>query len=262
MRGAVVDLDGTVYRSSVPVNGAVEGISRLRSAGIDVMFVSNTSSKSRETCLDRLDDAGIEASPDDVVTGASVTAAYVSESFPDATAFVVGEAPLREELGRAGVELTSDPAATTVLVVGKDRSFDFDALTAAVRALDDGAAFVATNRDRRSPTKDGVVPGTGAIVAAIAAAAGREPDAVAGKPHDPAIEATLGRLDLPASDCLVIGDNAETDVAMGERAGMTTVLIESGIDGVTPSGAGDARPDYVLETMASIGEVLDAEEGR
>ncbi|MFC4986707.1 HAD-IIA family hydrolase [Saliphagus infecundisoli] len=259
MRGAVVDLDGTVYRSTVPVNGAVDGISELRSSGVDVLFVSNTSSKSRKTCVDRLDDMGIEASPDDIVTGASVTAAYVSESSPDATAFLVGEEPLREEFKRADVTLTDDPGTATVLVVGKDQSFDFDTLTAAARVLDEGAAFVATNLDRRSPTASGVVPGTGAIVAAVAATSGREPDIVAGKPHDPVIETTLWLLDLPPSACLMIGDNPETDVAMGKRAGMTTVLIESGLESSDVSATDGDGPDYVLETMASIGDVLDVE---
>lgn len=257
MRAAIVDLDGTIYRSTDPVAGAVEGIRRLRSAGLEVIFVSNTSTKSRTTCRDRLVDIGIDVGLEDVLTSTSITATHVAESHPGTDVIAIGEDALADELEHAGVELTDNPEAADVLVVGKDRSFDFETLTTAVRAIDSGARFVVTNRDRRTPSADGIVPGTGALVAAIAAAAGRDPDVVTGKPNDPTVEAVLDRLDLPASDCFVIGDNIETDVAIGEHAGMTTVLIESGLH--TGDVTRDLCPDYVLGSLASIDEVLAAE---
>lgn len=258
MRGAIIDLDGTVYRSTTPVTGAIEGITTLREASVEVAFVSNTSTKSRDTCLERLRRIGVEADRDAIITSASVTASYLAETCPGERVLAIGEDALIIELHHADVPLTDDPDDADILVVGKDRSFDYDTLTRGLRALDEETRFVATNRDRTSPTEDGIVPGAGALVDAIAAATGREPDLVAGKPHDPIIEATLGQLGTSPSACLVIGDNVATDVAMGSRAGMTTVLVGSGVENREDDGNGKFVPDYRLESMASLDEVLGA----
>lgn len=250
MRAAIVDLDGTVYRSETPVEGAASGIAALRAAGVDVVFVSNTSTKSRETCRRRLERIGIDATASDVITSASVAADYVAADRPEAVAMAVGQPALLEELRRAGVTLTDDPDAAEVVVVGKDRSFDFDTLTRAARAIEAGAAFVATNRDGRSPVDGGIEPGTGSLVAAVAAAADREPDAVAGKPHGPIVDRTLDRLGVEPADCLVVGDNPAMDVAMGERAGMRTLLVLSGIADRTDDW--EVRPDHVVETIGEV----------
>lgn len=258
MHGAIVDLDGTVYRSETAVPGARAGIELLRDAGIDVAFVTNSSTKSRTVCLERLESIGIEADEADVLTSAAVAASYVAEEYPAETAMAIGETALFEELSRAGVARTEDPTDCDVLVVGKDRSFDFETLVRGLHALEHGATFVATNRDRKSPTDAKPEPGSGAVVAAIGFAAGREPDVVAGKPHDPMIEASLDRLAVDPSNCLVIGDNPETDIRMGRRAGMTTVLVLTGlVDRDDPIAA-----DHVLESMATIDEVLPGFRGR
>lgn len=256
MDGAVVDLDGTVYRSETAIPGAREGIELLRDAGVDVAFVTNSSTKSRTVCRERLESIGIEADESDILTSAAVAASYVAEEFPGATAMAIGEPTLFEELSRAGVTLTEEPAECDVLVVGKDRSFDFETLTRGLHALENGATFVATNRDRKSPTDAGTEPGSGAVVEAIGFAADRDPDVVAGKPHDPMIGVSLDHLGADPSDCLVIGDNPETDIRMGERAGMTTVLVLTGLVDRTDPVATDGTADHVLESMTELDEIL------
>lgn len=257
MKGAVIDLDGTVYRSEQLVPGAREGITMLRKAGVDVAFVSNTATKSRETCLKRLTGLGIDATRRDVITSASVTARHVSENYPDANTMAIGQPALVEELSRAGATLVEEPSDTDVLVVGKDRSFGYDTLTRGLHALENDAAFVATNRDGKSPTDDGNEPGSGAVVAAVAAAAGREPDVVAGKPHDPIVEATFDRLALDPSECFVVGDNPDMDVALGERAGMTTVLVLTGVTGRDDPAVREKRADHVVERLTDLEALLD-----
>lgn len=256
MNGAIIDLDGTVYRSETAIPGARAGIELLRDAGIDVAFVTNSATKSRAVCRNRLESIGIPADESDVLTSAGVAASYVAEEYPTDTVMAIGEPILSDELQRAGVRLTHDPFETDVLVVGKDRSFDFGTLTRGLHALEGGATFVATNRDRRSPTDTGTEPGSGSIIAAISFAAGREPDVVAGKPHDPMIEVSLDHLGVDPDACMVIGDNPETDIRMGDRAGMTTVLVLTGLvnreDPITTNGS----VDYVLESMAGLEEVI------
>ena len=257
MDATVLDLDGTVYESTDPIPGAPEAIARLRDRGIDVLFVSNTSTKSRATCRERLRNVGVEADTEAILTSASVTASYVATTYENRRVFAVGSTALYEELANAGVRTTADPEAAGVVVVGKDRDIDWERLTRLVRATIRDVPFVVTNRDRVSPTSSGIVPGTGALVAAVAWAAGREPDAVAGKPHDPMIDAIDAKLDCPLSEAVVIGDNLESDVALGERAGMKTALVLSGVAGQADVASGSTRPDYVIDSLADVDRLFE-----
>lgn len=175
--------------------------------------------------------------------------------------FSIGQPALFDELEAADVGITADPSVADLLVVGKDRSFDLGTLTRVLHALDDGVPFVVTNMDRVSPTSDGLEPGTGALVGSLVGASDREPDVVTGKPHDAMIDAMFDRLGVSASDCLVVGDSLESDIAMGHRAGMTTVLVLSGIADHDGAEVRSVEPDHVVESMAELDEVLDAERG-
>lgn len=252
IQGAVIDLDGTVYRSTDPVPGAPEAITALRDRGVDVVFASNTSTKSRATCLYRLSNIGVDANSADILTSASVTATHVASEYEGRRVLAIGSPALYDELANAGVETTDDPDLAEVVVVGKDRDVDWERLTRVVRAAVRDVPFVVTNRDRISPTSGGIVPGTGALVAAVAWAADRDPDAVAGKPHDPMIDAIDARLNCSLSDAIVIGDNLESDVALGDRAGMKTVLVLSGVAEAADVGTGTPRPTHVLGSLAEV----------
>ena len=253
--GAIVDLDGTMLRSTEPISGAREGIEGLRAAGIDVLYVSNTTSKSRAECVRRLQNMGVDATYDDVITAASATASYLSSNgFEDA--YVIGDGPLFEEISDAGISIPEIPEDADVLVVGKDNQFDYDKLTNALRALDDETPFVATNLDRTSPTSTGEVPGTGAIVGAVEGTTGRSPDVVVGKPHEYLARAALEKLELRAADCCIIGDSLEIDVRMGAEEGMTTVLVLSGVSTRADIQSAPYEPDIVVETLSDISAVL------
>ena len=118
----------------------------------------------------------------------------------------------------------------------------------------DGALFVATNRDATFPTPDGLVPGSGAIVAAVATAAQTEP-VVIGKPSQALAEALAEASGVAASDTVFVGDRVSTDIVMGHEAGMVTVLVLTGV-----STAGDSRnalADYVIKDLTELPGVLD-----
>ncbi|RQG86730.1 HAD-IIA family hydrolase [Natrarchaeobius halalkaliphilus] len=258
MDGAIIDLDGTVYRSNEPIPGAVKAINRMRSFDLDIVFATNSSTKSIRTCVEKLESMGVSTNRNEILTSASVTASYVSEAYSDAVAFVIGEDPLRDELSERGVAISSDPCDAETLVVGKDRSFDFNTLQMTLNILDTGIPFIVTNPDRSSPTDSGIAPGTGAIIAAIVAASGRDPDIVVGKPNESMANITLDSVDSSPSEWLVIGDNVDTDIAMGKRAGMTTVLVQSGVDNRRVERNSSTLPDYILDSLGSINEVLNS----
>lgn len=254
--GAIVDLDGTVYRGRTVLPGAKQGLETLRNAEFDVCFFSNNPTKSPTEFTDRLAGMGIAADPADIHSAATVTASYLAREHPNQRIFVVGSPGLRSSLRTAGLTLTDDPISCDVLVASYDKEFDYDSLTNGFRALDTGATFIGTDPDITVPTADGRVPGSGAIINAIAGVAEREPDIVVGKPSQEALTAALSRLDTPPENCLVVGDRLDTDIAMGERSGMSTVLVLTGVTDRATLTESDIEPDYVIDSLADIGSVL------
>ena len=254
---AVLDLDGTVYLGDSLVPGVDTGIRRLRESVGPVRFLTNKAIARRRDYRDKLRRLGIDAELSHVINSGWVTAQYVSDRYPEAEAFVVGEAPLVEEFHDAGVDTTTDTPGD-VVVASMDREFDYEALDIALRTLETGdAPFLATNPDRTCPTESGAIPDAAGMIGAIEGVTGRTVDEVLGKPSPRMIETTLEAIDVDPADCLMVGDRIETDILMGERAGMTTVLVLSGVTDreMIPGAAAD--PDYVLESLAAVGDVLE-----
>jgi 4-nitrophenyl phosphatase len=256
-RGAIVDLDGTVYRGDSPVPGAQDGIEALRDAGVEICFFSNNPTKSREAFADRLRGMGLPVAPDEIESAATVTAAYLADEHATDRIFLVGSSGLRAQLEAADLTLTDDPTACDVLVASYDRGFGYDDMTDGLRALETGAAFVGTDPDVTIPTERGTVPGSGAIINAIAGVAKREPDIVVGKPSEQALAAALSGFDAAPEDCLVVGDSLDTDIAMGERGGLATALVLTGTTDERTLAASDTTPDHVLDSLGDIERLLD-----
>ncbi len=223
VRGVVFDLDGTLFVSSRPREGAQEVVKVLREAGLRLAFLTNNSTYSVRNLHRKLNGMGIEASMDEILTSSYVTARWLLERYGEIGVFPVGESGLVEELVRAGHRVVGEEEAEAV-VVGLDRELTYSKLMRACRAIWRGALFVATNRDRYLPTEHGPVPGAGAVVAAIEAVTGKSP-VVIGKPETLMLERALKRLGLGKEEVVVVGDNPETDAEMALRAGVRCVLV-------------------------------------
>jgi 4-nitrophenyl phosphatase len=251
-RGAIVDVDGTIRRGDHPIDGGRRGVRTLRDAGVDVCFVSNNPTLSAAELAAAVRDCGIPADRDRTLTAGAFTRDYLRRHHADDRTFVIGEAGLRDQLPVRSVD---EPTAADVVVASIDRDLTYDRLRAGLRALDAGAAFVVTDPDGAIPTADGPIPGSGAIADAVAAAAGRSPDAVCGKPAAAARRLALDRLGVAPSETLVIGDRLDTDVALATDA-MTAVLVETGVHDATDVGGVGDRPDRVIGALGEIDGVL------
>jgi HAD superfamily hydrolase (TIGR01450 family) len=236
----VVDLDGVVWLAGEPLRGAGEGVRLLRAAGFAVIFATNNSSPTIAALVARLERAGIKAAPESIVTSAQAAALAVE---PGTTAMVIGEEGLVEATKARGLVADAKPAS---VLVGWQRQFDFSTVADAATAVRDGALLVATNDDPTHPTPEGLLPGTGALVAAIATAS-EQPPLIAGKPG--ALMAAL--VEARATGiALVIGDRPSTDGAFARRLGSPFGLVQSE---ATPEDTG--RVDV---TGASLLEVVTA----
>jgi 4-nitrophenyl phosphatase len=219
----VLDLDGVVWLSGRPIQGADEAVARLRGAGVRVLFATNNSSPTRAELKRRLEHCGISAGDEDLLRSADVAAGLLQ---PGTTALVLGDDGIIEALGARGVRVVPKAPADAV-VVGWTRGFTFDAVDEASRAVREGARLIGTNEDATFPTPDGLVPGAGALLAAVATAAEATPE-VAGKPHRPTADAIAAR--VPAGELRVmVGDRPSTDGALAAQLEIPFALVFSGV---------------------------------
>jgi len=260
VRGVVLDVDGTVLRGSRLVDGARAGLDALADAGVRRLFVSNNPTKAPDAYAARLRAAGVDAAAGEVVTSGTTTVRYLREHHADDRLLVVGEDGLRDQLRAAGLTVVDgypgDGPPVDAVVASIDRDLTYDDLAAALWAVQDGATLVGTDPDRTIPTEDRDLPGSGAVVGAVASVADRDPDAVLGKPSPTARRVVRERLDLPPEDCLVVGDRLDTDVALGAAAGMETALVLTGVATRADAAAANPAPDHVLDSLAGVAALL------
>ncbi|WP_058364955.1 HAD-IIA family hydrolase [Haloparvum sedimenti] len=255
-RGAVLDVDGTVVRGNDPIPGAPEGYRRIREAGLETLFVSNNPTKAPSAYVDRLGDAGFEVTAEQVVTAGTVATRYLREHHADDELFLIGAPGLREQFAAADLSTTDAVEAADALVASIDHEFDYEDLCEALWVLERDVPFIGTDPDVVIPAPERDVPGSGAIINAVAGVAERDPDAVLGKPSDAAVEVVRERLPHPPETCLLVGDRLNTDIVLGERAGMTTVLVRTGVTDDATLAASDHEPDYVLDSLGDIDRVI------
>lgn len=255
--GVVVDLDGTVYRGDHVLDGAAAAVADLRERGLDVLFVTNNPTRSPAGYVERLAELGIEASEADVVSAGAVTAAFLADRHPEDRTFLIGSDGLCDQLRAGGVPLTEEYDDADVVVTSHHYGFDYRDLTEGLWALEGAEAFYGTDPDLTYPDSDGRdYPGSGAITRAVAGVAEREPDRVLGKPSAAMVDLITDRLGCPPAACLVVGDGLDTDITMGERAGMTTVLVLTGRHDREDAESSDVTPDHVVDSLGDVPELL------
>lgn len=252
----ILDVDGTIVRGERLVPGAPDGLRAIDDAGCGRLLFSNNPTRGAAHYGERLAAHGVDVDPRYVLTSATVTAEYLAQTHPDDPIYLVGEPRLRGILEAASLPLTDDPHEATVVVGSIDRDLTYADLEAALPALEAADAFYGTDPDVTIPTTDGMSPGSGAILASLEAMAGRELDAILGKPSGVAANAALDRLGTPADRTLIVGDRLNTDVELGRRVGMGTALVTTGVMDREDVDAADHEPTYVIDSLAELDELL------
>ena len=170
---------------------------------------------------------------------------------PGAPVFVIGEPPLITELQTHGFEVRTHHHVRWV-VIAFDRTFDYAKLNTALQAVRAGARLIATNPDRTCPTEDGEIPDCAGMIAAVEAVTGATVEVIVGKPSPIILEVALERLGLPARECAMVGDRVETDMVMGKRLGLATVLVLSGVTRADDPRIAEIAPDAVLGSVREL----------
>jgi glycerol-1-phosphatase len=249
----ILDLDGCVWVGPDGTPGAAEAIDALRGGGKRVAFATNDPRRADEDYVAKLWSIGVRASLDDVVTVGGATQHLLYDRHAGRTAYVIGTDSMRRHVAEAGLHVLNGTdlaeRADVVVVAGTNR-LDHDDLRLATLALRRGAELVATSRDPVYPSADGLVPGTGAILAAVEYASGVTATIV-GKPEVGLFETALDR--LGEGRTLVVGDRLDSDVAAAAAAGLDSALVlTGGTSAEEAAAAADPRPDHVADSLAAL----------
>jgi len=252
-RGWLFDLDGTVYLGERLIPGADTAIAALRAAGRRVAFLSNKPLQTRAEYAAKLTRLGVPAAPDDVINSSLVLARYLRDRDPGAPVFVIGEPPMLEEMRAHGFEVRHDERVRWV-VIAFDRTFDYAKLNIALQAVKQGARLIATNPDRTCPVEGGEIPDCAGMIAAVEAVTDKKVEVIVGKPSPIILEVALGALGVRADETAIVGDRIETDMMMGRRLGLGTVLVLSGVTRTDDPRIASIAPDHVIR---SIGDLVE-----
>ena len=253
LRGFVFDLDGCVWNGNTLSPGAAETLTRLVRAGRRIVFLTNNSRATAAEILTRLHALGVDVA-EHALTPLEIIGAVIAERFGPSRVLVIGAPELSTVIAAAGHEIVEpkDYRRATVVAVGNDFDLTYERLTAAARAASAGAPLVTPNVDPRLPVEGGeFLPGCGAIVAAVAAAAGVTP-IVVGKPESPLFRIALERLGVDASEAAMVGDSVPADMRGARRVGMRAVLYAPDGQLAPPEADVMIRSFSELATLAGV----------
>lgn len=249
----LTDMDGVLMHEGIPVPGADAFIAKLRDTGKPFLVLTNNSIYTPRDLRARLGRIGLEVPEANIWTSALATAQFLHKQHPGGTAYVIGEAGLTTALHEAGYILTdSDP---DFVILGETRTYSFEALTKAIRLINNGARFIATNPDNTGPSPEGALPATGSVAALITKATGKDPYFV-GKPNPLMMRTGLNAIGAHSESSAMIGDRMDTDVLAGLEAGMETFLVLTGLTGKRDIDQYPYRPTAVVDSIADLVDLV------
>src|SRR5690606_2886129 len=242
-------MDGVLVSEGTPIPGAAEFIQRLVEKDRPFLILTNNSIYTPRDLAARLRISGLEVGEEHIWTSALATAQFLRDQMPGASAYVIGEAGLTTALHQVGFILTdTDP---DFVVLGETRTYSFEAITEAIRHLEKGARFIATNPDVTDPSPEGPLPATGSVAALMTKATEVEPYFV-GKPNPMMFRSALNRIGAHSEVTAMIGDHLDPDIVAGIEAGLTTFLVITGSTTAEEVLRFPFRPTHVVDSIADI----------
>ena len=259
LENLIIDLDGVLYRGSEAIPGSLAFLSFLREAGSDFVLATNNATRTPEQVSAKLLGMGMRVGPSEILNSAQATAGYLAGiAPPGARVFVVGMEGLFAALREEGFDLVDEDAE--YVVVGMDFGICYDRLANAALQIRAGAHFIGTNPDRSFPSERGSVPGAGSLLAFLETATDVEP-VVIGKPEVAMMEQALARMGARPGSTGMLGDRLETDILAGQRAGLCTLLVLSGVTDPESLQRSTIQPDLVFRDVGHLREVWKEVQG-
>jgi NagD protein len=245
----LTDMDGVLVHEEHAIPGAGDFIAALQRSGRRFLVLTNNSIYTPRDLRARLRRSGIDLPEGSIWTSALATAQFLDDQRPGGTAYVIGEAGLTTALHDVGYVLTE--REPDYVVLGETRTYSFEAITRAIRLIEAGARFIATNPDASGPSTEGSLPATGSVAALIERATGVAPYFV-GKPNPLMMRSALNQVDAHSESTVMIGDRMDTDVISGLEAGLRTILVLTGSTRAEAVDRFPYRPTRVVDSIADV----------
>ncbi len=259
LQALIIDMDGVLWRGDKPLPGLNAMFDFLAQRQMPFMLATNNASKTPEQYLKKFEGFGVSLKREQILTSSLATAAYLeNELEPGSNVFVVGQDGLREAVREAGFTLLEDSSqAAGAVVSGIDFALTYDTLKHAAFLIQRGARFVGSNGDLTFPVETGLAPGAGSILAAIEAATNVKPTVI-GKPKRLMFDIAVQKLGSDPDRTAMIGDRLETDILGGQRAGLKTILVTTGVDSQATIAEKEIYPDVVFSGIDTLVETWSA----
>lgn len=249
----VIDMDGVLYRGNSILPHVRDFIDALESYPVPYVMCTNNSTRTPQEYTGRLAEMGLTVPAERVVTSGIATRSWLDAHYPAGTRiYVVGAEALFDVVFGDGKFQRAEIDAE-VVVTGADFDLTFEKMRIATLAIRRGAAWVATNPDTTFPTEEGLIPGAGALVAAIAAATSVDP-AIIGKPEPGMLLESAHILGTPVDATAMLGDRLDTDILAGKAAGFITVLVLTGVTSASDLARSSIQPDITFPDLAPLVE--------
>lgn len=245
----ILDMDGTVYLGNQLFPETLPFLQRIRESGASYLFFTNNASRAKDTYVSRLNGMGIPAGPENILTSAETTIAFLKQHRPGKSVYVVGTPDLIRSFEDAGICVEED---APIVVASFDTTLTYDKLEKACRYIREGAEFISTHPDFNCPVEGGFIPDSGAICALITASTGKLPRYF-GKPYEDTLQIIEEFSGVAREDMVVVGDRLYTDIALGAKHGVTSVLVLSGETTLEDLEGSDVKPSVIVE---NVGELL------
>lgn len=252
-KGFIFDLDGTIYVGDEIIPQADITIKKLKELNKKVVFISNKTTGSISTYLNFLNKNGIEVNISEIINSTIVTKEFLKNNFPKRKFFAVGENIFIKEIESGGLLYNENPLEIDIVIITLDRTLNYKKLEIAAQALDNGARFFAANIDNTCPVEGGEILDAGSTISALEKRTHRKLEKHFGKPSEYMFNAIFRKLNIPPEECLIIGDRLETDIAMGNKFGVDTALVSTGVFKELNNNW-QIKPTYKIK---SINDLLD-----
>lgn len=249
----IIDMDGTFYLDGNLIDGALDFLARVKQLGKDFFFFTNNSSNNVEVCRQKLAKMGCEVPPEKIIISSHVTADFLNRNRKGKTVYLLGNERLTADFEAAGVPLVKENP--DIVVLGFDTTLTYQKLWDACRYIANGAQYIATHPDLNCPTADGFMPDTGSMMALVKASTGKEP-LVMGKPHRYTVEYLTHRLGCAPDELCFIGDRLETDILIGQKHNIPSVLVLTGVTDRDAYKKSDIRATLVCDSLQAFADVL------
>lgn len=256
VRGLVIDMDGVLWRGDAALPGLEHFIHTLRQRAIRFVLATNNNTQTPAGFAEKAVALGARVLPEEVLTATTATIQFLHRRYPaGARLYAIGEKALKDQLEAAGFILADKDVAAVVAAM--DRGLNYEMLKRATLLIHAGAVFIGANPDVVYPTPEGLAPGSGMVLAALQATTGCAP-LIIGKPEVWMFQIALERMGLPAEACASLGDRLDTDIAGGQRAGLKSILVLSGVTTPDDLAASPIQPDWVFPGIRQLADALES----